>query len=158
MNNSFHVAPCHCAPAITQIGLLLIWMQHDNLSLHVNTPVGMLLIVLLWNDKIRFKKKRLPGVGCEPGSSQFHLISHFSPLYRWDTAAPHDKIRLQNFSTQLVCLTLEWTKHFDYFLWPFLKNGVWPVVGGLHTTCLLLFHIKSVLLFSDYYDYLRMHM
>jgi hypothetical protein len=36
-----------------------------------------------------FKKKRLPGVGSEPGSSPFHLFSHFSPLYRWATAAPH---------------------------------------------------------------------
>jgi hypothetical protein len=25
--------------------------------------------------------KRLPGVGSEPGSSKFHLFSHFSPLY-----------------------------------------------------------------------------
>jgi hypothetical protein len=32
--------------------------------------------------KIIFLKKRLPGVGSEPGSSQFHLFSHFSPLYR----------------------------------------------------------------------------
>jgi hypothetical protein len=30
-----------------------------------------------------FKKKRgCPGVGSKPGSSQFHLFSHFSPLYR----------------------------------------------------------------------------
>jgi hypothetical protein len=27
-------------------------------------------------------------VGSEPGSSRFHLFSHFSPLYRWATAAP----------------------------------------------------------------------
>jgi hypothetical protein len=30
----------------------------------------------------------LPGVGSEPGSSRLHLFSHFSPLYRWATAAP----------------------------------------------------------------------
>jgi hypothetical protein len=27
-------------------------------------------------------------VGSEPGSSRFHLFSHFSPLYRTATAAP----------------------------------------------------------------------
>jgi hypothetical protein len=30
--------------------------------------------------------KRLPGMGSKPGSSRFHLFSHFSPLYRWATA------------------------------------------------------------------------
>jgi hypothetical protein len=28
-------------------------------------------------------------VGSKPVSSRFHLFSHFSPLYRWATAAPH---------------------------------------------------------------------
>jgi hypothetical protein len=32
--------------------------------------------------QVFFKKKRLPGVGSEPESSQFHLFSHFSPLNR----------------------------------------------------------------------------
>jgi hypothetical protein len=32
--------------------------------------------------KMSFLKKRLPGVGSEPGSSRIHLFSHFSPLYR----------------------------------------------------------------------------
>jgi hypothetical protein len=31
----------------------------------------------LCKKKFFFKKKRLPGVGSEPGSSQFHLFSHF---------------------------------------------------------------------------------
>jgi hypothetical protein len=45
------------------------------------------------NEKLetRIFLKRLPGVGSEPGSSQFLLFSHFSPLYRWATAAPQDK-------------------------------------------------------------------
>jgi hypothetical protein len=34
--------------------------------------------------------KRLPGVGSEPGYSRVHLFSHFSPLYHWATAAPHE--------------------------------------------------------------------
>jgi hypothetical protein len=29
-----------------------------------------------------FKKKRLPGVGSEPRSFRFHLLSYLQPLYR----------------------------------------------------------------------------
>jgi hypothetical protein len=29
-----------------------------------------------------YKNMRLPGVGSDPGSSRFHLFSHFSPLSR----------------------------------------------------------------------------
>jgi hypothetical protein len=39
-------------------------------------------------------------VGSEPGSSRFHLFSHFSPLYCWATAAPQNSPNL---------ITLRWT-------------------------------------------------
>jgi hypothetical protein len=44
--------------------------------------------ILCQNILLKLFLKRLPGVGSEPGSSRFHLFSHFSPLYRWATAAP----------------------------------------------------------------------
>jgi hypothetical protein len=49
--------------------------------------------------------KRLPGVGSEPGSSWFNLFSHFSPLYRSATAAPHQVNSLHNNPTMARAIT-----------------------------------------------------
>jgi hypothetical protein len=58
-------------------------------TIYVETAFLLCLNVRVTDYHYKSFFKRLPGVGSEPGSSRIHLFSHFSPLYRWATAAPH---------------------------------------------------------------------
>jgi hypothetical protein len=60
--------------------------------------------------KILIFLKRLPGVGSKPGSSRFNLFSHFSPLNRWATAAPQEKILINLLEASL---SYNWSNQGD---------------------------------------------
>jgi hypothetical protein len=47
---------------------------------HAATDQGQTQLNNVSPNKSGLFKKRLPGVGSEPGSSQFHLFSHFHPF------------------------------------------------------------------------------
>jgi hypothetical protein len=85
-----------------------------------------------------FLKKRLPGVGSEPGSSQFHLFSHFHHF----TADPQRLKKrfvvydLQYLSIKLTpdLITSSQHKRPTYDTIPYF--GIWQVTNFLTLTCL----------------------
>jgi hypothetical protein len=74
------------------VGIFYCHLVHCTAIWYILWPFGIIYgrlvyFVAIWVYFMGFLK-RFPGVGSEPGSSWFHLFSHFSPLNCWATAAP----------------------------------------------------------------------
>jgi hypothetical protein len=80
---------CRSGPGYSAPYLIFLYMftqkslgQVQKRSQSDNLPRPLIYEPFFYKKMVRIVFKRFPGVGSEPGSSRFHLFSHFLPLYR----------------------------------------------------------------------------